>query len=97
MTALATYPKHHLAKLDFGILYEPADADTLVSAEWSVIGGDSAMSVMTDPSHSDRIEGNLAIVWLQGGTPGLQYTAQCVMVTTLGRSPVGELTITITG
>ena len=52
--------------------------DTISSVTWTVPGGIT--------KNSDTVSGDIAVIWLSGGTAGTSYDIGCRVVTTGGRT-----------
>ena len=86
---LNTFVKDPGAKLDYSIDWGEwmPDGDALASATWTPTG----VTVASSPAPS--FSGNVATVWLEGGTDGDDATVTCRITTTGGR--IDERTIGI--
>lgn len=90
--------------LDTTIRWRFPDGDTVLSAVWSVIGGDGALTIASDIGHLPSV--SLAVdqcgrtvsdatAWIQGGSVGSIYVVQCLATTAAGRKPARQLTVEI--
>lgn len=87
MTAPGQYLKSPTANLDYGVDWSPwlATGETISTSTWTIQTGLTS----SNPANTNT----LAIVWLAGGAPGVNYTAQNQITTSQGRTDARTLHI----
>lgn len=89
--AQVTYTKDPSAVLDYGFDWrawlESAGNDTIDTSTWTV---DTGLTV-----NASTVSGGVSVVWLSGGTVGVNYTVTNRIVTAGGRTDERSLTVLV--
>lgn len=89
---IAEFEKAPASKLDFSMNWTPwlTAGDAISTATWTAATG---ITISSSPTPS--LSANVATLWLEGGTAGVNYTVTCAVVTTGGRTDERSIQIQV--
>ena len=96
MTALRTFLHYPEEVLDYALPFALDAGDSLSpGAVWTIHQGDDQLQLPNTGEHIQYVAGNVAVLWVTGGTPGALYVLRCAAPTAEGRMLVDEIAIQV--